>query len=56
MLTDDRKAFAERTFIHRQGAWKAPFETILNDVMVNGPFFWDDDYDEIRAYLTERFG
>lgn len=56
MLTDERKRFVEATFQHYKGAWKAPFKTILNDVMVNGPFYWDDDYDEIKSYLTERFG
>ena len=54
MLSDKRKAFAERNWYHRKGGWNAPFQTILNDVMV-AVFYDDDDYDEVKEYLTERF-
>lgn len=54
MLSDKRKTFVEQIWHHHKGAWQAPFQTILADVMVEA--FWNDhDYDEVRAYLTERF-
>lgn len=53
-MTDERKAQIDREWSHRTGAWKAPFKTKLNDVMV-GAFYDDDDYDEIRAYLVAEY-
>lgn len=40
---------------HINDAWKAPFIVKLNDVMVD-TYYLDDDYDEIRAYLVDRYG
>jgi hypothetical protein len=54
-LTPERMRQVESVWHHRRGAWVAPFETVLTDVMVHA-FYDADDYDEVRAHLVATFG
>lgn len=53
-LSEERKRAADLVW-YRSQAWQAPFETKLVRIM-NESFWHDDDYEEVRAYLTEKFG
>ena len=48
-LSPERQRIVDATW-QRSAAWRAPFTTKLNAIMVES-FYNDDDYDDVRAYL-----
>jgi hypothetical protein len=54
-LTPARQRHVESVFLHRSGAWTAPFTVRLTDTLVHA-FYDDDDYEDIRQHLTATYG
>jgi hypothetical protein len=40
---------------NKSAAWKPVFQVKLSRIMVES-FFNDDDYEEVRIYLTDKYG